>query len=128
MARVAALGLALLIGLTSCGSDGGAMRLTAADGGTRVSAAVGDTITVELTANPSTGYSWITSEIDPAMLRAVGEPSFDADSDLAGAPGVTTMEFEVLAAGECDLALSYLRVWEDALPLEVFKVTVVVAG
>jgi inhibitor of cysteine peptidase len=85
---------------------------------------VGGELTISLPANPSTGYSWVVSSINPALLNQIGDPEFSAESDLIGAAGTMTFHFEATAAGQDSLQLNYLRPWEDTEPLETYTVTV----
>jgi inhibitor of cysteine peptidase len=95
-----------------------------AEAGSSVTLEVGGELTISLPANPSTGYSWVVSAINPALLTQIGEPEFSADSDLIGAGGTMTFHFEGTAVGQDSLQLEYLRTWEEAAPLETYNVTV----
>jgi inhibitor of cysteine peptidase len=85
---------------------------------------VGGELTISLPANPSTGYSWVVSSINPALLAQIGDPEFSAESGLVGAGGTMTFHFEGASVGQGSLQLEYLRSWEDAAPLETYTVTV----
>jgi predicted secreted protein len=66
-------------------------------------------------------------EPEGAILRQVGEPEFNADSEMLGAPGTLTLRFEAVEAGQMDLRLVYHRPWETGVePLETFTVQVTV--
>jgi inhibitor of cysteine peptidase len=104
-----------------------AMALEAKDNGNQITVQKGQTLTVKLEANPSTGYTWEMVEPEGAILRQVGEPEFSADSELIGAPGTLTLRFEAVEAGQMDLRLVYHRPWETGVePLETFTVEVTV--
>lgn len=93
--------------------------LTEADNGKPVTLKVGDTLTVQLASNPSTGYSWKVIEDDTAVLEQVGEPQFDLGSKtpMPGAGGTETFTFRATAAGTTTLTLLYSRPWEtDTTP------------
>ena len=66
-----------------------------------VRARVGDTLTVTLHSNSSTGYQWVTQDLsDAAVLKQVGDAKIVAPkSKLAGAPGHTQFTFEVDGRG-----------------------------
>lgn len=118
----------LSIALTSgCGGDD-IPTLTADDEGTTVHLEVGEPIDVALKANPTTGFGWTVAAESTRCLRLVGEPGFVPLSDLIGAGGVTSLEFEAVEPGEGDLVLVYRRPWEEAPPLDRFTVKVVVSG
>nr|HID14920.1 hypothetical protein [Anaerolineae bacterium] len=57
----------------------------------------------------------------------MGEPTFEPQSDLAGAPGTQTIRFEAVGTGQTTLRLVYHRPWEeDVEPEETFSIQVVV--
>jgi predicted secreted protein len=66
-----------------------------------VRARVGDTLTVTLHSNSSTGYEWVTQDLaDASVLKQVGDAKIVAPkSKLAGAPGHTQFTFEVMEEG-----------------------------
>ena len=69
---------------------------------------VGETLTIELPGNPTTGYQWVTDEyVGTAVLEQVGTPTFTANSDLMGAPGVFSVTFKAMAAGSQPLTFLY---------------------
>ncbi len=98
---------------------------TAADDGAAIELKVGETITVVLAGNPTTGYSWQTDGLDTAVLTT-GEPAYESDSELMGAGGSFAFTITAVASGETQLRLVYLRPWEQAEPLETFTMTITV--
>jgi inhibitor of cysteine peptidase len=121
--------LLMAIALTSisgCAAQA-ALALEADDNGNEITLNKGQTLTIKLEANPTTGYTWEVVETEGAILRQVGDPEFEADSDLLGAPGTQTLSFEAAEAGQMELRLVYHRPWEtDVEPLETFSVQVIV--
>lgn len=114
----------VLLALAACGS-GSEVKLEEGDDGSQVELAGGQTLVVRLEGNPTTGYTWETAEIDQKVLRQVGEPQFEADSDAAGSAGVQTLRFETVTSGSTTLKLVYARPWEEGLPpQETFTVQV----
>jgi inhibitor of cysteine peptidase len=102
-------------------------RLVAADSGTNIYLEVGQTFTVTLEGNPSTGYTWEISPVDKTVISQVGDPVWAPKSNLLGAPAMLTLTFRADANGDQPLVLIYHRPWEkDVPPVEVFDVTVVV--
>ncbi len=71
---------------------------------------VGETYTVVLDSNPSTGYSWQPT-FDSALLELV-DTEFTASSTMLGAPGQEHIEFKALAAGTAEVRFAYQRAWE----------------
>lgn len=98
---------------------------TADDDGTSIVLEPGQSFSVELAGNVTTGYSWQVEGIDAAILSAA-EPVYVSDSELIGAGGMYTFTFTAAAAGETELRLVYLRPWEQAEPLDTFTLTVTV--
>lgn len=125
-------GLLLLLAagaLAACGEEAGGAGptvYTETDNGRSVPATVGDTITVRLSENPSTGYSWaptFSSGLEP------GDDGFAAPSaspGLVGAAGTRSFTFEVTAAGEQSFAAVYERSWEAGTvePAEEFTLSI----
>ena len=99
---------------------------TADDDGTSIVLEPGESFSVVLPGNATTGYSWRVEGIDAAILSAA-EPVYVSDSELVGAGGVYTFTFTAAAAGETELRLVYLRPWEQVEPLQTFTMTVTVS-
>jgi inhibitor of cysteine peptidase len=99
---------------------------TADDDGTSIVLEPGESFSVVLPGNATTGYSWQVEGIDAAILSAA-EPVYVSDSELVGAGGVYTFTFTAAAAGETELRLVYLRPWEQVEPLQTFTMTVTVS-
>jgi inhibitor of cysteine peptidase len=117
---VVALLLVLAAGCTA--SD---VPLNAKDDGKRVELRPGQILAISLEANPSTGFGWELEKTSQDIVQQLGEPSYKAQSDLVGAPGVQTLRFKVLKAGEVDLKLLYHRSWEAKDPEKTFAFRVV---
>lgn len=116
----------VLTAISGCAAQT-ALALEAKDDGNQITLQKGQTLTVKLEANPTTGYTWEVVESDGAILRQVGETEYEAESDLIGAGGVETLRFEAVEAGDMELRLVYHRPWETGVePLETFTVQVTV--
>ena len=104
-----------------------ALDLTEPDNGRSVSIVVGETVSLTLAGNPTTGYTWELVDIDRAMLAPDAEPAFKADSSLTGAGGKFTFRFFALKTGSSVVKLSYRRPWEkDVPPLRRVELTLTV--
>jgi inhibitor of cysteine peptidase len=115
--------IVLLLALAACG--GPVAKLDQADNGTSLDLKTGETFTVSLEGNPTTGYSWEVAGIEPAVVALVGEPDYKSDSNLIGSGGMFKFTFKAAAPGTSSVKLVYHRPWEeDVEPLEVFEVTV----
>lgn len=82
---------------------------------------LGGRFTIDLPANPTTGYDWQVA-FPPERVRLEGREHV-RDSDRIGAGGKTTFTFRALSVGEATLRFRYLRVWEGT-PIEERVVTV----
>jgi inhibitor of cysteine peptidase len=83
--------------------------------GSTVDVAVGETLTVELPSNPSTGYSW--QVIDPGPCDEPEAAEYiegQQDEALVGASGIERFEFTRSSADPGDITLEYRRPWDDA--------------
>lgn len=101
--------------------------ITASSNGKTVNVHVGDEITVELRANPTTGYDWQLKPLNSKVAVQVGErvyKSSDPSGKLVGAGGQEFYHFRVQAAGSVTLHLENARPWEKGKPpAETFEVT-----
>jgi inhibitor of cysteine peptidase len=117
---------AVITGISGCVPQA-APALGAQDEGSEITLHQGQTLTIKLEANPTTGYSWEFVEPQDAILQQVGEPEFEPESDLLGAPSTQTLRFEAVQPGQMELKLVYRRPWEEGVdPLETFMVLVTV--
>ncbi len=82
----------------------------------------GETLVIELPANPSTGYAWEVADLDTALLEPVGETEFiqeKSDEDLVGAPEIQIIRLKAITSGKTTLRLIYHRSFEQGVePLE----------
>lgn len=121
--------LVLALALAGCGGDGGKIELTAADSGGRIEASTGDTITITLDSNVTTGFQWnLVTEPDGAVAKLVSSEYVPPEDGLIGEGGVEIWTFEAVAPGETDLGLSYFRPFEPESVDGTFAVTVAVAS
>jgi len=125
--RLTVITVILFLVVSACTSGVVEHQLTAANANQTIEVNVGDTLVVELEGNPTTGFTWEAAELDQAVLEQVGEPEFNAESDLLGAPGVISLRFKAIGPGPTLLKLVYHRPWEqDVPPEETFEVTIAV--
>jgi inhibitor of cysteine peptidase len=77
--------------------------------------AVGDTITVTLCSNASTGFRWSeAAQIGaPALIQQVEHKFVAPEGEgLVGAPGQEVWTFKALEKGTTTIAMEYSRPWE----------------
>jgi inhibitor of cysteine peptidase len=76
--------------------------------GQSVLLSTGETLTVELPGNSSTGYAWTVSPLaTPGVIEQVGDVAFTANPGLMGAPGKFTVQFKGVGTGSVPLLLLY---------------------
>jgi inhibitor of cysteine peptidase len=137
LVSVVALVAAVAAVTAACGSGGGSgaaeeILLTQADNGRSFTAKIGDTITVVVPGNPTTGYQWEAelSEEAAALLTLEGEPAYEPDATgetLVGSGGEYTFTFTAAAAGQAELMLKYWRSFEpDVAPIDTFTASITI--
>lgn len=99
------------------------MLLTDADRGRTIEVRYGETLTLRLPENPSTGYHWMVEK--SAGLEQIAS-RFSASSSAVGSGGVRVIDWRVGAPGSFRLRLKNWREWEgDHSVIDRFEVTVV---
>lgn len=86
----------------------------------------GDTGSVTLKGNPTTGYTWQYKIQDESVVKLDTESSVP-DSGLIGAGSTFTWNFKALKPGTTTITFKYYRTWEgeaSALQTEEYTVTV----
>ena len=109
---------------TSKGSDDGTV-ITASG---PVTLAKGETATIELEGNVTTGYTWtVTQEPDAAVAKVVSNEYVAPEGGAVGAGGHQKIVLEGVADGTTTLDLAYSREWEtDVAPAETAKFEITV--
>ena len=88
---------------------------------------VGDTFQLELTSNPSTGYSWIWSNQQAVSVVEKMDMKYTASNPgLMGGGGTQVWTFKGVKSGSDSLKLEYKRSWESvpAVETKTIKVSV----
>ena len=98
--------------------------------GKEVAAAVGDSFTVTLCSNATTGFQWSESAqiSDQTVLQQTGHEFVSPEAeDIVGAPGKEVWTFKALKKGTSTLSVEYGRPWEGGEKGEwTFNLTMVV--
>jgi predicted secreted protein len=90
----------------------------------RITVPVGVSFTINVKANPTTGYTWEVG-FDQSLLKLVRQ--YTPSSSAIGAGGIESFEFQGMRAGETEIYLNYKRSFEPnnpALETKNFKVTI----
>jgi inhibitor of cysteine peptidase len=93
-----------------------------------ISAGVGETFTIQLDENPTTGYGWVAAISDESVVKQVStdyQPT-PTDTAIVGSGGQRAITFKGLKADTATLTLTYERSWEKNNPAKtlVYNVTV----
>jgi len=117
--------------LCSCAWFGGPAHydLTEKDSGRVLHLEKGDTFTVLLVSNPTTGYLWKfgTPLYDETVMILRGDKYIRPEEQLAGAPGKRSLTFLAEGSGRTGLKLVYVRPWEkNQPPAQEFNLMVIV--
>jgi predicted secreted protein len=93
-----------------------------------IHASVGQTFSIELTSNPSTGYGWqIGKSLNAVVLQLVGNIYDEAQSTKIGAGGKEIWTFKAVGKGTATIEMTYGRPWEKNTPAaktSSFQITV----
>ena len=103
--------------------------LTEKDSGRTVHLDKGDTFTVLLDSNPTTGYLWKlgTPPYDENVMIMRGDRYIQPEEQLCGAPGKRSLTFLAEGSGRTGLRLIYVRPWEkNQPPAKEFNLMVIV--
>jgi inhibitor of cysteine peptidase len=80
---------------------------------------VGDTFTIELEGNPTTGYTWeINLPSEYAQIINLIDIYWKKQNSLVGGPSIQYFVFEALSQGLLTLVFRYRRSWEKDNPLK----------
>ena len=81
-----------------------------------VEVAAGDSLTVTLCSNPTTGFEWESAKIsDQTVLQQVDHKFISPESEPPPPPGTAGQEvwtFKALKKGESTISIDYSRPWE----------------
>ena len=78
----------------------------------------GQTLTVTLPSNPTTGFRWEVRDGAANVLQSLGPEVYSnpEDAGLVGAGGISTWRFMAREPGEGRLLLTYQQPWEPNVP------------
>ncbi|OPL10662.1 MAG: hypothetical protein AVO34_10325 [Firmicutes bacterium ML8_F2] len=87
----------------------------------------GETFTIELEENPSTGFSWHwTVNPEGAVVLDADEFAPAENEELVGAPGSHQFVFRAEEAGEAEVLFQYYRDWEPENITETYTFNVAI--
>jgi inhibitor of cysteine peptidase len=100
------------------------MRLTNTDTGKKIDLALGDILEIAFETSTSEGYTWQVMTVDSVVLKQMGDPVFNRQSNAMGNPGVQVWKFQAVGAGNTLLKLGYAQWFNKTVPNPTFEVTV----
>lgn len=125
-----ALAALLVVSLTQVAActPSGPVKVGESANGTTVHMAVGQTLTIALPGNITTGYDWVLAGAPPSGFTTMSlSYTPTPTAGVAGAGGVRTYVYKADTAGTVTIKLNYARSFEKGVaPAKVFTVTVVV--
>ncbi|MBF7731622.1 protease inhibitor I42 family protein [Pseudomonas sp. N040] len=83
----------------------------------------GQTLTINLPSNPTTGFRWVLVKAAPGVLTSLGPEVYTTpeDAGMVGGAGRSTWRFRAYQAGQDALLMQYQRPWEQAVaPAKTF--------
>lgn len=112
-----------LIGAVACLTLGSLIvgcAPTVVDSQNMINASVGESFTLTLRGNPTTGYSWDAAEV-PAQVTLT-EKHYEQDKTdpmMVGVGGTFHFRFKAVKKGEAAIRFEYRRPWEKLPAIEV---------
>lgn len=101
------------------------ITLTNADNGKTLTLKTGQTITLRLAENPTTGYRWSIPVLNAQVLQLTDDRFDPSSSGAIGGGGQRTLTFQAQQPGQMSLSLKNRREWEDeSSAIESFTVTI----
>jgi len=94
-----------------------------------VQVAAGESFTVTLCSNPTTGFEWESAQInDQTILQQTGHRFEGPEAkNIIGGAGKEIWTFKALKKGTSTISMEYSRPWEQGVePAETFTLTVIV--
>lgn len=88
---------------------------------------IGQSLTLTLPSNPTTGYRWLLQSAAPEVLRRLGPEVYSApeEAGIVGNAGMSIWRFQAKAAGEGHLLLVYQQPWApEVQPVQTFDCTI----
>jgi predicted secreted protein len=74
---------------------------------------VGETFSIVLDSNPSTGYQWqLAHSVDGKLLKFINSKYIPPKIELAGAGGKEVWSFKALSIRQTTIVFKYIRPWE----------------
>jgi predicted secreted protein len=102
---------------------GKAGTLTAADDGREINLRQGQTVSVVLASNHSTGFAWAVTNPTAGVIVPEGKGLYAVKS---GSRGTETWRFLAMKPGRQTIRMEYRREWTQNMPERTFRFTAIV--
>ena len=104
------------------------VQLTEQDSGSEVDVHVGDTVSIRLAENPTTGYRWNVANVDDSLVNIDDSEFVESPGSGIGGGGTRLITLSVRSPGVARASLKNQRPWEPtAAPIRQFEVTLNIA-
>lgn len=105
------------------------VEFTDTNSGQTVYLKTGETLTVKLPANPTTGYTWGIAALDEAVVENTGSTyNSECAEGVLGCGGSEKWEFLAVAEGETYLEMVYYRIWQgEDSAIKEFSLNIVIS-
>ncbi|MCL2473607.1 MAG: protease inhibitor I42 family protein [Alphaproteobacteria bacterium] len=96
----------------------------------KISVRKGNTFSVRLDANATTGYTWrLAKPLDAKLLHLLASDYEANPGGLMGAGGFEIWTFDAVNAGVTDISFEYIRPWEEnSVPAKQKLIKVNISG
>ena len=88
------------------------VKVTRADHKQTLKAVQGQTITIELEGNPSTGYDWHFTSLNRTLLELIDRSDQPRLPQRIGGPALIAFHLKALGHGSTTVKMAYYRSWE----------------
>ncbi len=114
-----------IIFITGCVSK--EINFTLNDNGRQIELTKGQSFTISLESQISTGYSWEVFYQDLGIVQQIGDAKVEQINNVVGGTEIQTFKFKTISRGNTTLNLVYHRLWEkDIPPLKNYSIHLVV--
>ena len=87
---------------------------------------VGESFTIELPGNPTTGYTWEVEFCEDSPLLLEAQEFLQKNPGAVGSGGIFLWNFRATSLGSSALHLTYRRPWETVAPIDEYIFLVIV--
>jgi inhibitor of cysteine peptidase len=93
------------------------------DNGKKILINKGDEVIIHLKTNPTTGYDWLTHDLETVFLEETRD--YQTISEALGSSSQLQIHYRAISKGVTFICLHYCRSWEKNIPpLDTFNLDV----